>query len=226
MFGKKPKSQVRRGNHANPVETVGAVDALGDFGQDVVKTVKSNLTASGHDMWAQLLGTYDNEPYAKEKQQLGGDLVAGKEISLTQIQAQTAIETAQKLDILPGIDYQREIVHGFEVNTREENREMRMKIQEVMIELKRLVDSSQILEIEFKDVATDQTPINPGKYHINFFEWLLAVIRTAREKVEDSGAWLATLGSKKKKRQYWSMFKKHGTTFGLSNERVVSTQTG
>ncbi|HLD02068.1 MAG TPA: DUF5660 family protein, partial [Patescibacteria group bacterium] len=60
----------------------------------------------------------------------------------------------------------------------------------------------------------------------NFFEWMLSVIRIARMKVEDSGAWMAALSSKKKGKGYWQMFKKHGTTFGMSHERNVSTQTG
>ena len=61
---------------------------------------------------------------------------------------------------------------------------------------------------------------------MNFFEWMLAVIRAAREKVEDSNAWLGTVKGKGAQRNYWNMFKKHGTTFGLSGERAVATQVG
>src|SRR3989344_5698474 len=74
--------------------------------------------------------------------------------------------------------------------------------------------------------GSEQQIVNPGKYHVSFFEWVLLLVRQARMKVEDSSAWLGAFKSKKAKKQYWSMFKKHGTTFGLSNERVVSTQTG
>jgi hypothetical protein len=55
---------------------------------------------------------------------------------------------------------------------------------------------------------------------------MLTVIRGARMKVEDSGAWLSTMQGKKGKKNYWAMFKKHGTSFGMSNERQVATQTG
>jgi hypothetical protein len=44
--------------------------------------------------------------------------------------------------------------------------------------------------------------------------------------VEDSGAWLSAMSGKKGKKTYWSEFKKHGTSFGMSNERSVATQTG
>ena len=99
----------------------------------------------------------------------------------------------------------------------------------IIIELKRLAASSQELEIEFKDVVMTQNVVKPGKYHQGFFEWVLIVIRNARVRVEDAGAWLSVMHGKKGKKQqqnYWQMFKKHGTTFGLSNERVVATQTG
>jgi len=55
---------------------------------------------------------------------------------------------------------------------------------------------------------------------------MLSMIQIARRKVEDSGAWLAVMHSKKKSREYGAMAKKHGTTFSLSNERVVATQVG
>ena len=77
-----------------------------------------------------------------------------------------------------------------------------------------------------KEVAVEQHAVTPGKYHKSFFSWLLSIIRNARMKVEDSGAWLAAMHSKKKSREYGAMAKKHGTTFTLNNERNVATQVG
>lgn len=108
-----------------------------------------------------------------------------------------------------------------------ENREINQRLQEIMVELKRLVSTSKVLQMEFANVDVEQAPTQAGEYHINFFDWLLLTIRAARQKVEDSGAWLATAkGKSGKKGGYWGMFKKHGTSFGLSNERTVATQTG
>ena len=92
-----------------------------------------------------------------------------------------------------------------------------------------LAASSKELEIQFKDVVVEQRIVKPGKYHQSFFEWMLIIVKTARMRVEDAGTWLSVMHGKKNKRHsqnYWQMFKKHGTTFGLSNERVVATQTG
>jgi len=82
------------------------------------------------------------------------------------------------------------------------------------------------LEVEFKAVVVEQRPVAIGKYHVNFFEWMLSVVRAARIKVEESGSWLSAMSGKKAKKDYWGMSKKHGTSFSLSGERVVSQQTG
>jgi hypothetical protein len=150
-------------------------------------------------------------------------MIEGKEVDLS-LHAQ---EAAKKHDIDPGISYKREMLHYREMAGRREYSEIDRKVQEIVIELQRLISSSDtVIRAEFQEIAVEQTPTEVGKYHINFFEWMLTVIRNARMKVEDSGAWLTAMQSKKGKRNYWAMFKKHGTTFGMSNERSVATQTG
>ena len=72
----------------------------------------------------------------------------------------------------------------------------------------------------------EQTTENTGTYHQNFFEWMLHMIRQAKEKVEDSEAWLNVSKGKGSKKGYWNMFKKHGTSFALSSEQSVATQVG
>lgn len=134
---------------------------------------------------------------------------------------------AKKGHVEAGNEYHREITHYAERAHHREISEVEQRIQQVVAELQRLVDSSStIIKAEFQDIAVMQTPTEVGKYHINFFDWMLSVIQNARMRVEDSGAWLASLQSKKGKKNYWAMFKKHGTSFGMSNERQVATQTG
>ncbi len=86
---------------------------------------------------------------------------------------------------------------------------------------------SQELEITYKDMAIEQRIVKPGKYHLNFFQFVLSMVRSARMKIEESSAWLSVAkGKNGKKQNYWQMFKKHGTTFGMSSERAIATQAG
>lgn len=204
MLNKKPQTKTKQLPHQNPLE------ALKNFGGEFKDTALDQI-------------------FGKESKQnageTSGDLTPGQELTLSQT-TDNISEKAPKLDIEPGINYRREILYGERKLQKENTQELSVKIEEIIIELKQLMNVSTELKVEFKQIATEQKIVNPGKYHVSFFEWVLLIVKQARMKVEDSAAWLAAFKSKKAKKQYWSMFKKHGTTFGLSNERVVSTQTG
>ncbi|MBI2613380.1 MAG: hypothetical protein HYW62_01280 [Candidatus Levybacteria bacterium] len=158
----------------------------------------------------------------QKKHQASGDLHEGEELNLEDLKK----ENKEKLHIEGGIDYAREIVHVGEKAVNRENRELENQLREIMAEIKKLADSSRELQTQFKEIAVEQHIAKPGKYHKSFFTWMLSMISAARQKVEDSGAWLTAMQSKKKSREYGAMAKKHGTTFSLSNERVVATQVG
>ncbi len=211
---KKLKAQSQQHVDLNPVE------AFTRIGGDVASSIGSDvLKAGSSDIWKQILGNYDGD-----KQQSHGDLSVGQEIDLSNQKRQ------EFKDIAPGIDYRRDILYGSEKITKQQTRMLEEQIELLVMELKQLAQASQELQIEFKDVVVTQNVVKPGKYHQNFFEWMLIIIKTARMRVEDAGSWLKEMHGKKGKRQqqknYWEMFKTHGTTFGLSNERVVATQTG
>lgn len=103
------------------------------------------------------------------------------------------------------MNYSREIAQSSERASKGEMREMQRNIQEIQNELRQLLQSSKVLSMEFAEVATEQTPTEVGKYHINFFDWMLVVIRQARQKVEDSGAWLNVMKGKKGKKGTFSV---------------------
>src|SRR3989344_875911 len=145
--------------------------------------------------------------------QASGDMEEGEEIDLKEKKKE------QPQHVEPAYNYAERIIHGEKRIQAENAQEIKVKIEEVMIELRKIVDSSKELQVEFRQVTIEKVPSKPGKYHLNFVEWLLQNVMQIRLRIEDSSAWLAMFKSKKDKRQYWNMFKKHGTTFGLSNER-------
>ena len=100
--------------------------------------------------------------------QPSGDLTEGQELVLAKTQ-EKAPQKKESLYTEPGIDYRREILHGEKKLTQENNREIATKIQEILIELKQLMHSSQELQVQFKQVAVEPEIANPGKYHVSFF---------------------------------------------------------
>lgn len=103
--------------------------------------------------------------------------------------------------------------------------ETKQQLEAIRAELKALMATLKNLHTEVEN-AVSQEVVDPGIYHINFYEQLRTFIKVLRETIEDSRTWLSAFGSRKKKMGYWGMFKKHGTTFGLSNERSLATAAG
>lgn len=219
MAGKKDKQQSKQFIDQNPVE------AFRGIGKGVAQSLaKDVVEGSITDLWRQFLSPAEYKQ--SEKSSLSGDLEEGQELSLKNISNKKTKEKPINADAQPGINYRQEILHGERKVSRENSQMLEVKIQQIIVELKKLTTSSKELQVQFKQATVEILPVNPGKYHVSFFEWLLATIKIARMKIEDSASWLSMFRSKKAQKQYWSMFKKHGTTFGLSNERVVATQTG
>lgn len=103
--------------------------------------------------------------------------------------------------------------------------ETKKQLDAIRAELKALIVSLKNLHNEV-NTAVSQEVVHPGVYHLNFYEQLRTFIHVLRQQVEDSRSWLASFNTRKKKMGYWGMFKKHGTTFGLSSERSLATSAG
>jgi len=216
---KKTKKAVKQYIDKNPIEQLlsigtGGAKQFADAGKSVI-----NL-----DNWDEYLGLKKEK---QKKNHASGDLAEGQELNFKDLKKKEKSQAIEKrVAAEPAIEYHREIIHAGELATVRETREIGAQLRKIMTEVKKLADSSKELQAQFKEVAVEQYAVKPGKYHKSFFSWILSMIQIARKKVEDSGAWLAAMQSKKKQRQYGTMAKKYGTTFSLSNERVVATQVG
>ncbi len=108
----------------------------------------------------------------------------------------------------------------------EDSQKLAQQIEGIRTELKALAASIQSLNTEIKK-AVAEVPVDPGIYHVNFLERLRSILKVLREQIDDSKSWLALSAQRKQKKLgYWGMFKKHGTSFGLSNERSLATSAG
>ncbi len=207
-------------------QTVDSIEAIKDLPGSIKRAAADEGKKVVADIWKQFLNPNpksaensnpENQEVSLHRKQ--GELTPGEEVDLRQEEQLAHVE--------PGIDYVREIVHAERKIQVKEEHETKVKIQEIIVEIRKLTSSSKELAIQFKDVEKmEQVPANAGKYHANFVEWMLSMIRGAREKVDNALSWTTALKSKKSQRQYWSLFKKHGTSFVLSAERYAVTQVG
>jgi hypothetical protein len=192
------------------------LESLASIGGGTFDSVKKDLIKPiGSDVAEQISGAPK-----KQEGSRGGDLSAGHELDLEQIK-----HGAEQITEM-GREFAQEIIHAGKIARTEDSQEIAVKMQEILIEIKQLANSSAELKSQVEVITVEQATQKPGIYHVNFLEQMLSFIREARMNVEDSLAWFGALKSKKNARQYSSMAKKHGTSFTLSNERTVATQSG
>jgi len=102
---------------------------------------------------------------------------------------------------------------------------LKEQIEAIRNDLKALAASIKNLSSDIQRTVTE-VPVDPGIYHKNFFERIRSILQLLREQVDDSRTWMSLYNGRKQKKGYWGMYKKHGTSFGLSNERTMATQAG
>lgn len=187
------------------------IESLKDVGTGVVEAVKESSAEAVKDMWAQILGVERSKTSAPK-----GDLKAGQEVNLKDI----AKKNEQTPKAEAPMNYFREIAEAGRAGAQQESAELRQQVQSIMYELQRLATASKAIEKQVAS-AIGTGYVKPGKYHANFFDWMLTVVADARKRVENAGAWLITV---KKKKGFVQGMKKNMSQF-LSGERSVSNQT-
>ncbi len=193
-----------------------AVETAKNIGSDVVQKVNTELIGGTASTAMEQIGLSPR----KQNASFSG------EIDLTQMTASNTGEIQVNQNTRPGIVHAENIITEAQILVKKERQQTQAEIARVLQELKLLATAVKSFEHEVAKVTLEAPPKNAGVYHKHFFEWLISMIRDMRKKVSESKTWLSVFQSKKKKRGYWYMFKKHGTSFALSDERGIATATG
>lgn len=185
------------------------LESLRGVGGNVVKSTADTATKISSDVLSSLFGSLPKTGELKPDQtvDLTPDLPAGR----------------QERQPLPQIGRRPDILRPPTVNVQEIN--LKQQIEAVRMELKGIAESLKNLHQDVQK-AINEVPVEPGIYHINFFARLKSFLKLLREQIDDSRTWLNLSMGRRKKMGYWGMFKKHGTTFGLSSERSIATAAG
>lgn len=179
------------------------LESLRDLGTGVGKSVAKDVVGKvANDAFNSLFGS-----------PLGGDIKRAQPMVEAYPERQP-FRTIKHPEVYKPIP----VVHREETGMKEKLESVRMELATLAVSIKKF--NSQI------ERAIEDIPARPGIYHLNFLERLRGVIMAIRENIEDSNSWLSLFTTRKQKRKYWGMYKKHGTSFGLSSERNVSTQAG
>jgi hypothetical protein len=192
---------------------------------------KKSITYTNDNILEQLRSVSSDVPASTidAATKIGTDVLTsifGGAPQMGELRPNEAIQLGEpQVEVEPVVRAPRVEVHTAQPNVSELDMQTKQQIEAIRVELKAIAQSLKGLHQEVL-TAVETAPVDPGIYHLNFFEQLRSFLKLLRVQLEDSRSWLSASNSRKKKLGYWGMYKKHGTTFGLSNERSLATSAG
>ena len=103
--------------------------------------------------------------------------------------------------------------------------QLRVQLQAISAEITKLASSTGNLATQ-TEIAMIEVPVNPGVYHIIFFEKVLEFLQSFRKRVDEAVVWLSSTNKRAEKKNYWSMYKKKGSSFLLSPDHYLQRSAG
>ncbi|MEK7127838.1 MAG: DUF5660 family protein [Patescibacteria group bacterium] len=140
-------------------------------------------------------------------------------------QAQTLEIKLQKLEAKFHANVLQSSQEVYNFEKEKEQQQIKQILTNLAVEVKNIQAQAAALSGDMNKITVEQIP-DPGKYHLNFFEWVLTMLKDIKRDILKSRTWLSAFNAKKKKKGYWSMFKKHGMSFAMSDERSLATAAG
>ena len=207
-----PKNKKQKGafNQANPLES------LKDIGGSVVKSLKEDLVSRApKDFMDQLFGP--------RSENFSGEIIAGESLEISEVltgQHKEKQLLRQQFQLERTLRIQDKETIEITIN------DLRIKLKTLQEEILVLSQSTQGLAEETQ-MAAMQAPVEPGIYHVLFFEKLLEFIKSFRKRIEEAGVWLHATNKRAAKKNAWGAnYKKHGAKYLLSGEHYLTRSAG
>jgi hypothetical protein len=192
------------------------LESLKDLGGGATNQAGDLLKGTSEDFLKELLGL--SRPKVKRSGEIGpgeslqmNEVMSGKEEENKHLRAQISLERQLSAD-------EKRV-------SQEKSGELRVQLQALMQEVQKVAASTQNLA-EVTQVTMMTAPIEPGVYHITFFQNVLEFLQSFRKRIDYAATWLQSSNKRAEKKNYWSMYKKKGSSFLLSPDHYLSRSAG
>ena len=203
----KPQKTIKRSS---------VLENLKDVGGNTGKTLKKDLVQGvSEEFINQLLGRKPEKKYS-------GDITPGESLEFEDV---FSGRREQTMKLEKQLFLEKKLREEEKVRSERKGNELRMQLQAIIEEVAALAQNTQELAEEVQ-IATMQAPIEPGVYHLIFFEKLLEFIKSFRKNIGQAKVWLQSSNKRAQKKNYWASYKKHGGKFLLAADHYVSRSAG
>jgi hypothetical protein len=210
---KQQSKSNQKPTNPNPLE------ALKDVGMQTAADMRAEIAQFPDTFMDQLLGNQNASPVPHRS----GELSAGDAMEMNDVLSGRSEEMTVTRE---QITFERRLLQEEKAETNKKTNELKMQLSAVQRELIGIAQSTQELAQETQ-IATMQVAVDPGVYHVIFFEKLLDFIKSFRKKINQSHHWLASANKRAGKKGSWTAnYKQHGAKYLLSGEHYVARSAG
>lgn len=196
------------------------LEALKDIGSSTGKTLTQEAAAMPKDFMNQLFGR--QSAGAGWGKSYSGELAPSGEIEMDRV---FSGEQEKQDQLERQLSLERRLREEEKALFERKSNDLRLQLQAIMQEMQALAAATPQLAKEI-EIAALQAPVDPGVYHVFFFEKLLEFLKSFRTKVEDASSWLHSVNQRSQKKNFWSQYKKMGGKRLLSQEDYSQRSAG
>lgn len=191
------------------------LEVLKDIGDSTVKQMKSEVGKLPTDFMDQLFGIRPTN--------YSGEIAPGEALEISEVFTGRHQEIKKARE---QIAFERRLLQEERTQVEKKTNELKMELTAIKQEILVLVENTQELAQE-TEIAAMQSFVEPGIYHVIFFEKLLEFIKSFRKKIEDAAVWLSSLNRRAGKKNVWgSHYKSYGAKYLLSGEHYLQRSAG
>lgn len=209
------KSQ--KAKQKSQIKTKNVLEAINEIGSQVVNTAKNEVKATGDEFFRQLLGQQK-----VMQQNRSGELSVGQPLQMNEVMS-GQLEKNKKLE--EQIFFERKLLNEEKQSTTQRLNELRLRLQAIQTEASKMVATTASLSEEIK-IAVMQGATSVSEYQINFLQDLINTIISFRKKIDSAIVWFQGHNKRADKKNFWSQYKKKGSTFLLSGESYSQRSAG
>ncbi len=181
------------------------------------ETLKEETKLTSDEFFRQLLG---QQKVIQEKR--SGEVPMGQVLQMNEIMNGQQEKNKQ---LEEQIFFERRLFSEEKQQTSKKLDELRVRLHAIQAEATKLVASTQNLTEEVK-IAVMQGSSKASEYQINFYENIISMVASFRKKIDSAVVWLQGSNKRAEKKNFWSQYKKKGSSFLLSGESYTQRSAG
>jgi hypothetical protein len=192
------------------------IESLKDIGNDFGNQGADLLKGTSEDFFRELMGM------GLPKVKRSGEMTPGESLQMSEVLSGREEENKK---LKAQISLERNLSSDEKRLSQEKMQNLRVQLQAITVEIGKLAASTGNLATQ-TEIAMVEVPVNPGVYHVIFFEKVLKFLQSFRQRIDQASTWLSSTNKRAEKKNYWSMYKKKGSSFLLSPDHYLSRSAG